>query len=702
MASAVTVKLTADQERIVELGNDKLFVEGIAATGKTTAAVLRVGRLLDRRVSARDITVIVPQPLLAWPYRGFETEQRTIPGAELNVTTFGSIARRAVGLFWPIVAETVGHQTVRNTPVFLNAEAAQLHLGRVIDPVIEQRRLFETVRLPRRRIYTQILDNINKSALVGFPLEEIGTRLSTAWSGTDEQTRMYDDVQTCASLFRSYCLEHGILEYSLTIDVFRQFIWPLDACRTWLTQSTRHLIYDNVEEDTPAAHDLVIELMDYSESALVLFDSDASYRRFLGADEVSARRLASSCTDTLVIEEQVGAGKAKAALIADFGLTFGRVAPELDASEDTLRDVEIRGFKYFPDMVEAVCDEVDRLLQDEGIDAGEIAVVTPYLSDALRFAFINRFERRNIPVRSLRPSRPLGGEPTARALLILAQLAHPGWNARISAQDLAQALSLSIDGLDPVRAYLLASTYRPASGLQTYGALSSGLQARITSAAGERYDRLREWLLDAGAKVNQSLDHFFARLYSEILALPGYRFNAALDAANTAAALVRSAREHRRLSEELGEDMDAGFYVQRVLDGVIGEQALSRPDNPADAAGVQVAPAYTFLMGNRAVTHQFWLDIGSSGWSERLHQPLGQPYVLNRNWEEGRRWTAEHDALANADFAYRLVAGLLRRCTGRLWLTHVDYNEQGFTQQGALLLALQRILRRRNLTEQGR
>ena len=702
MAAVSTVKLTSDQERIVELGNGKLFAEGNAATGKTTAAVLRIGRLLGQRKSARDITVIVPQPLLAWPYRAFETEERTVPGAEINITTFGSIARRAVGLFWPIVAETVGHQTVRNTPVFLNAEAAQMHLGRVIDPVIEQRRLFETVRLPRRRIYTQILDNINKSALVGFPLEEIGTRLSAAWSGTDEQTRMYDDVQTCASLFRSHCLEHGILDYSLTIDVFRQFIWPLDACRAWLTQTTRHLIYDNAEEDTPAAHDLVIDLIESSESALVLFDTDASYRRFLGADDVSAGRLAASCDDTFVMEEPVGGSADKAALIADFGLTFGRIAPDADASEDTLRDVEIRGFKYFPDMVEAVCDEVGRLIQDEGIDAGEIAIVTPYLSDALRFAFINRFERRGIPVRSLRPSRPLGGEPTARALLILAQLAYTGWGARITTQDVAQALSLSIDGLDPVRAYLLASTYRPSSGLQAYTALSAGLQARITPEAGERYDDLRQWLLDAGANTSQSLDHFFARLYGEILALSGYRFNGALDAANTAAALVRSAREHRRLSEELGEAMDASSYVQRVLDGIIGEQALSRPDRPADAAGVQVAPAYTFLMGNRAVTHQFWLDIGSSGWSERLHQPLGQPYVLNRSWPENRRWTAEHDALANAEFAYRLVAGLLRRCTGRIWLTHVDYNEQGFTQQGALLLALQRILRRRNVAEQGR
>src|SRR5690606_36669252 len=130
--------------------------------------------------------------------------------------------------------------------------------------------------------------------------------------------------------------------------------------------------------------------IDSSESALVLFDNDASYRRFLGADEKSAKRLIGTCNDVLMMEEQVGGSEGKSALIADFGQTFGRVAPDIDASEDTLRDVDIRGFKYFPDMVEAVCDEVARLTQDEGVDAGEIAIVTPYLSDALRFAFINR------------------------------------------------------------------------------------------------------------------------------------------------------------------------------------------------------------------------------------------------------------------------------------------------------------------------
>lgn len=697
MTVSTAVGLTTGQERIATLGKGKYFAEGPAGTGKTTAAVLHIGKLLQQRVPANDITVVVPHPLLMRPYRTFDTDTRDVPGAELNITTYARMIRRAIELFWPIVAETVGHGIVRETPVFLNFEAAVLHLSRVIDPMIEQRRLFDTARLPRRRLYAQILDDLNKSAVVGFPVAEIAFRLEQAWTGADEQTRMYDDVQLCATAFRDYCLENGVLDFSLAVETFRRFVWPLDACRAWLTQSARYLIYDNAEEDSPAAHDLMLELVEQSENALVMFDRDGVYRRLLGADEVSARRLIDVCDEHIVLDEPVGGSEGHAPLVAEFGVSFGRVASEAEAEGNPLADAEFRNYKYFPDMVEAVCDEILRLTDDEGIDANQIAVVMPYLSDALRFAFVNRLEQRGVPVRSIRPSRPLGGEPAARTMLILAQLAHPAWDVRVNAQDVAQALGHAVGGLDPVRAYLVASTYRPSSGLPAFAELSAMLQERITPEAGKRYDLLRHWLMDAGERPAQPLDHFFARLYSEVLAQPGFRFHEALDAGQTAAALVRSAREFRQLAESLDEPHDTAGYVQRVLDGLIGEQWLTQTASAGPAEGVHVMPAYTFLMTNQTVLHQFWIDIGSSGWAERMQQPLSNPYVLSRNWPVGQRWTAADDMAADAEQAYRVVAGLLRRCTDRVWLTSVEYNEQGFTQQGPLLLAMQRILRRRGL-----
>ena len=86
------------------------------------------------------------------------------------------------------------------------------------------------------------------------------------------------------------------------------------------------------------------------------------------------------------------------------------------------------GGKFHPQMLDWVADEIARLTTEEGIAPGEMVVLAPFLSDALRFALADRLARRNIPTRSLRPSRALNDEPAARCLLTLAALAHPDWN----------------------------------------------------------------------------------------------------------------------------------------------------------------------------------------------------------------------------------------------------------------------------------
>ena len=74
------------------------------------------------------------------------------------------------------------------------------------------------------------------------------------------------------------------------------------------------------------------------------------------------------------------------------------------------------------------------------------------------------------------------------------------------------------------------------------------------------------------------------------------------------------------------------------------------------------------LMMNRPVTVQFWLDAGSSGWYERLSQPLTHPYVLSRAWEPGRMWSDADEVRTSQEALARLVSGLLRRCRERVVL----------------------------------
>jgi hypothetical protein len=132
-------------------------------------------------------------------------------------------------------------------------------------------------------------------------------------------------------------------------------------------------------------------------------------------------------------------------------------------------------------------------------------------------------------------------------------------------------------------------------------------------------------------------------------------------------------------------------YVTMLEDGVLSASYPSEWSEPEEEA-VLLAPAYTFLMMNRPVSVQVLLDIGSSGWYERLAQPLTHPYVLSRHWESGRQWQDADEASANEESLRRLASGLLHRCRERVIIGIAEYGESGLEQRGGMLSAFQEVL----------
>ena len=208
---------------------------------------------------------------------------------------------------------------------------------------------------------------------------------------------------------------------------------------------------------------------------------------------------------------------------------------------------------------------------------------------------------------------------------------------------------------------------------------------------------------------SSELDHFLARLFGELLSQPGYGFHGNFSAGEVTANVIESARKFRqvmgaggrgqapRLQRRSGTDGRqsadlAQEYVALVQEGVVAAQYVrSWRRQPTDA--VLLAPAYTFLMSNQPVEHQFWLDVGSSGWWERLNQPLTQPYVLSRTWQAGAQWTDLDEYAARQEALHCLALGLVRRCRTQIHLGLSELGEQGVEQRGPLLRAIQRVLR---------
>ncbi|MBM3126899.1 MAG: hypothetical protein FJZ87_17825, partial [Chloroflexi bacterium] len=230
--------------------NAKIFVRGLAGTGKTTAGVERLRYLLVQGVPADSILMLSPQRTLQDPYWELLTAPERIAGGEVTTVTIGGLARRMCDLFWPMAAESAGFGNPGLPPVFLTLETAQYYMAFLVRPLLDKG-YFETITMDRNRLYSQILDNLNKAAVVGFPHTEIGSRLNAAWFGDPSRRRVYTDAQECATQFRTYCLEHNLLDFSLQLEVFTNHLWKRIEVRDYLIRTYRHLVYDNIEEDTP-------------------------------------------------------------------------------------------------------------------------------------------------------------------------------------------------------------------------------------------------------------------------------------------------------------------------------------------------------------------------------------------------------------------------------------------------------------------
>jgi hypothetical protein len=679
------------------------FLEGPAGTGKTTAGASRLLHLLQRGLPGDVILVWVPQRTLAIPY--YEALQTTeyLTGWPPTVVTIGGLARRMVNLFWPLIAEEAGFARPDQPPTFLTLETAQYYMAHLVRPLLDEG-YFSAVTIKRARLYSQIIDNLNKAAAVGFPHTEISACLADAGAGDLTQSRIYHDAQDCADRFRQYCLENNLLDFSLQLELFTNHLWTLPLCREHLIDSYRHLIIDNLEEDVPVAHDILHSWIPAADSALVIYDHQAGYRRFLGADPDSAYTLAERCEEQVEFSEPFTTPEPLATLGEQLGVVLRRpdYGPTREPAdlETTRTRLDFEVHNYFPEMLQWVGEKIADLVENENVPPGEIAVLAPFLPDSLRFSIMYQLEELGIPARSHRPSRALRDEPVAECLLTLAQLAHPDWGFKPTPFDVAYALVQAVAELDLVRGQLLAEALyaspdsRPT--LLPFDEVKPEVQGRITYLLGGRYEGLRTWLEAYRHAPAVELDVFLGRIFGELLSQPGYGFHNDFRAGETTANLIESVQKFRWAAGDilLKEDTPLGKeYIEMVQEGVIAAQYIrSWSLEPEEA--VLLAPAYTFLMRNRPVDYQFWLDVGSRGWHERLFQPLTHPYVLSRWWEAGQPWLDAHEVEAEEDALFKLTLGLFNRCRKGIFLGLSEMNNQGYAYQGQLLLAIQRALQR--------
>lgn len=669
------------------------FLLGDAGTGKTTALQHRLRALLEAGEPAYTIMVLVAEPT----HRGLFTE--VLQGAnidaygDLKVNNYLGLAREFVELFWPLVARTAGFSRAYQPPTWLTYDLAQLLMWEVITPMLEEGH-FADLRLRPQQIVSQLLDNLNRSALNGHTITEGIQRQIASWGGDIEHIKHLRDAERAANQFRQVCHTNNLLDMSLVVEVFNRHVVKHREFSRYFTERFRHLLVDNLEEQTAAGQNFVTTLMNKTVSTTIAFDSGGGYKTFLAADPEHANRFRDLCQQTIEFEHRFvdEQGVFNIARQVDRYLFGGKEPVDERLAHNNIFGV-VHG-RYRREMINRLAPFLLELMEDEQLEPKDIAIIAPYMDGALRYKLTQALSEAGIPYQLTRRRASPREEPRVRSWITLLAIAHPDWHIYPTMYDMAEALQLSIHGLDPARAALIAqSLYQPNfPSLRETSELDEQQVERIGADMVEKVETLRQWLINNGSESGQPylLDVFIHKLFTQLLSQRLIRPEPDVQGAAVCDWLVRTATRLREAAPSMGlhTPRDIGrAFINGINNGLV---TANPPDlgDPPDPNGVLIATIYSFLLGEVDVPVQVWLETAATGWWDMPRQPLSNTFVLAQSWNPDEQWTLEDDVRIRNELLSRIVHGLTSRCRRGVVLATSELDRRGVRQDGPLWRAL--------------
>lgn len=682
------MELSRQQQALVTSAPDeKIFLSGKAGCGKTTAAVERIRFLTDHAGSWPNILVLTPSRKLGEPYR----EIISADGLRPQTDTFSGFIQHSLELFWPMVGAQAGFGFPERKPHFMTIEDSQVLMYKLVGEKIRQG-YFGALTTPLSRVYNQVSMCLHKCAAACIPFDTYAERMKSSWSGDRSLLPIFDQAQECGMTFLNVCRRCNLLDYSLQVETFLNVLFPLPIYQDWLRDRQLHLVFDNAEEEVPAAHEFVRRLMPLCRSALIVTDKGGGYRNFLGADPASAASLGNYCPEHFEFEDSFVCSPAVSAL--------EQVIADPKCISDDLPTSPHPAFRFqsesqYPAMIKSAAASIGDLIHTEGVSPSEIVVLAPLVSDVLYTSLERSLREQGIPVYLHRPSRPLVGESVTRSLVVLCGLADPESGLSPRPLDIVQMLQVFITGLDPVRGHLLVSRAfkeDPETGqweIKPFSELSASARSRIPGPVAERFEILRQWI-ETHRTLSETPDMLTGHFFNEVLIREGF---ASENETNLGLKKMiesgRAFRETLRVYDELPAGLRNELptwteFFEMVGLGMVSasyyEECFEQPEG-----SILVSLTSAYLSMDRPVKYQFWLNVSSPRWWERFYGQLTNDAVLSPQWPEGAQWTGVHANNANDEHMTRQLCGLLCRCKSQIRAFASETSESGQDQRSKLL-----------------
>ncbi|MEM8863561.1 MAG: hypothetical protein AAGD96_35080, partial [Chloroflexota bacterium] len=586
-------------------------------------------------------------------------------------------------------------------------DMAQTMMWQIIDPMLKDG-YFADLRLRPQQIVSQLLDNMVRAAFNGLTVQDAIEKQLVSWGTDPEHRRQLKDAERAALQFRERCYENSLVDTALIIDIFNRIVAQDPRLYTSFFGCYHHLLVDNVEEQTPVGIDFIRRLLAREsaiETAIVAQDDGGGYKRFLSASPQLAKGLDTAADVSVELNKNFHEADQVyqiAHQVNHFLLGSQPKGDDVQVKTSILGHLHTR---YRRQMLSQIGPVIEQIIAAENVDPTDIAIILPYMDGALRFKLTQSLNQAGIPYQINRRRESPREVPQVRAWLTWLLLANDWRNREVESDrfglikptthDIAEALSISIEGLDAVRSYMMAEAlYDQSSGLMNNRSTLTNQQIeRIGEHHLDAAQILFDWLTAHGNRGDNSLtpDFFFHGLFSELLSRPPFRQTPDTGIAAVCDWLIQMASRFRQAGGRVISDDSETIglaLVQGIYSGLVtaNPPAVGEPPNPD---GVFISNIQTYLLEERPVPIQIWLETSATGWWDLPRQPLSNGFVLDPRWSINQTWTLEDDVRIRNEQLSRVVVGLCSRCSRGVYLATSDLDRRGARQDGVLFKAIQ-------------
>lgn len=659
-----------------------IVLTGPAGTGKTELLMKRYRYLTEEcHLPGEGILVLTMnrKQCEAW-----NDSAAAATSGKTRITSFYSFLKEEIELYFSYICMQCSE--IRNKalrPQFLSFDAAQLMVARVVEHHRLHKNAFAALSTDTWRIASALLTNLSRAALSGIECGEIGRRMYLAAEWKDEEKqKLYEEGDAILAAYRSKCLSLGVLDYGLAAEIYRTYLLQHEDYLQQLGKRYPHWIIDDAEDSLPLQVDVIEAAAPHIRSCWIACNTQGGCGDFYGGDfRYAVQHLLRGREQVEMARKQI-----PNPFMYEFSeMLFDAIAGGKQAYIRDCGGVDrIQYYELRSDMLRGMADCILRLVKEEGISPGDIAIISTHADPVTQELLQFFLQKEQILLRNPGAKEQMQHHPQVRFMLVLACLCHPAWKINVDVIDVRNMMQ-RLTGWDAVRSARLAEMV---------------LQYRQRIVKGEAQDvsakeykempaailHLMQWMKDYLEKRSGIMEEdFFEHASSDVL----MDSMTSLTAVQEVRELIEAFRSFQDTISRFAGIHVLKSFVELMLRGVKSYEPAAEQE--AENAVLLTTPAAYLSMGLRSQV-LLLSSISSKHWMQRSAKELENANVLKPSWEVGQIYHEAWELQWQKESLATVLRNLCKRCTGKVIPFECRYSGDGYINDGLLSVYFRDIL----------